>query len=320
MSTNSTTKQPRHDAGTVGSVGGRWKNRDRRAAAISLSPQRAAQLMQDGDVPAAVLERDAAVDRRADLWWDRALITAEHGTYPKMTRDYAPTGSDRTYRRSYAGAGVELLMPSAHAIRQFAKDTGAATFDVPVSATYPGGTVQGWVRVTPQGPGEWSVSGMKMAEDASAYVSEAVSAVLEARTPSVALANTEDLMARRWRRFAQGGVKLHETNPSTFISGVGYNVQAGTMAIVLKGKPYTYQVPPHIFNMVKNAASPGQVYNLLIRNKTVRGVEVVTCDRCHRFSAKTVGHRCPSFHHSAPDLADSASVIARGRARLLASS
>lgn len=311
-------QQPRHDAGTINSWGGRWKNRDRRAAAISLTADRAEELRQDGFVPAAALDRDERADKRADLWWDRSLITAEHGNFPKLTQDYAPAGADRTRRRIYTGAGVELVMPSAHAVRSFAADTGAATFDIPVSGSYPGGSVQGWVRVTPQRPGEWSVSGLGMTPEASAYVSEAVSAVLEARTPSIALASTEDLMARRQRRFAMGGVRLHNTERSTFISGVGYNAQAGTMAIILKGKPYTYQVPPHIFNMVKNAASPGQVYNLLIRNRTVRGVEVVTCERCHRFSAATVGHRCPSFHNDAPELAPTATVVARGRARLLA--
>ena len=314
---------PRHEAGTVGKQGGRFKTYVRGhgdVALFDLDPERADALRAGEFVPAAAT---ATVDNQVDTWWDRGFVTAEHGTYPKLPDDWTPggtkghalSGGRRTHRRTYKGAGVELRMPSVTAIRSFAAEAGAATFDVPVSASFPGGTVQGWVRVTPQRPGEWSVSGLGMDPEASAYVSEAVSAVLEARTPSVALAATDDLMARRRRRFAQGGVKLQApNNKSQFISGVGYNRDAGTMAVVMGKRSYTYQVPEHVFNMVKNAASPGQVYNLLIKGKTAHGAPVVACDRCGRFSAAAVGHRCPSFHHDAPAVAPETNTVIRAHA------
>ncbi len=108
----------------------------------------------------------ASVDPRSSAyvhdWWEAEHATAEYGNeagaYPQMPDDYTPSqglgnalsGHRRTHRMAYSGAGVSMRMPSVASIRRYALEVGAsqggkATFDVPVTATYPGGEVTGWV-------------------------------------------------------------------------------------------------------------------------------------------------------------------------------
>lgn len=259
-------------------------------------------------------------------WWDTQFVRAEHqgedGGYAKLPDDWTPTvgpgrslaGHRRTRLTRYGNDEVQVRMPSSSAIKSFSASMNGETFDVPISATYPGGTVQGWVRVTNNGPGEWSVSGLGMDDKANAYVSEAVSAVLESRTPSLALSQMPDLMARRRHRFAAGGVKINRTEKSGFISGVGYNPAAGTMAVKIGNRHYSYRVSQEVFNRVRAARSPGQAYNLMVKGRE-RAEEVISCESCGRFSVVSVGHRCPSQHKQPTPGAKSFNRLARNRAR-----
>jgi hypothetical protein len=128
------------------------------------------------------------------------------------------------HRILYKGAGVALRTRSATAIKRYSAETGS-TFDVSTSAAFPG-NVSGTVQGTHKDAGLWSVSGKGFAPEQAAYVCEGVSAVLEARCPSMGLQQVGDLLERRRGRFAPGGVRFDETPQSLFISGVGYDRSA----------------------------------------------------------------------------------------------
>ena len=259
----------------------------------------------------------ASVDPRSSAylreWWEAEHATAEYGgeagAYPQMPDDHTPgrglgnalSGHRRTHRMAYAGAGVSMRMPSVTAIRRYALETGAAqleasqggqaTFDVPVTATYPGGEVTGWVRVTRSSDGSWATRGLGFSKEASAYVAEAVQCVLEARRPTRALADTGDLLERRRQRAAQIGTHLAEVR-SSWIKAAGYDKATGTMVVTTATHEYGYRVPPEVFSKVTTARQPGGVFNQLVRGRATR-VEVRQCEACHRFSAELATHRCP---------------------------
>ncbi|AZZ54983.1 hypothetical protein [Rathayibacter iranicus] len=247
--------------------------------------------------------------RRTDginRWWQSHFNRAEFApkaSYHQMPDDYTPamtngralTEHRRTHRMLYRGAGVAVRMPSVTSIKRYAEEINGQTFDVPVEAEYPGGTVSGYVRVTKGVGGEWSVSGLEMPPAAASYVSEAVSATLEDRRPSRALGQVEDLLERRRQRFAAGGVKLVETPQSDWIRGVGYNDAAQQIVISLNGRVYGYTVGREEYEQVRFSTSPGAVYNRLIKYKRDR-VALGRHDVCGRYYDEANGHRCPSAH------------------------
>jgi len=160
-----------------------------------------------------------------------------------------------------------------------------------LSATYPGGEVSGWVRVTRADDGSWATRGLGFANSSSAYVAEAVQCVLEARRPTRALAETGDLLERRRQRAAQIGTKVGQV-PSTWIKAAGYDKATGTMVVTTATHEYGYRVPAEVFSRVTSSPNPGRVFNQILRGKATR-VEVRQCERCQRFTADVTTHRCP---------------------------
>jgi hypothetical protein len=281
--------------------------------------QRALALEHGGFVPAIAGPRLPAANAAA--WWSAAYVRAEHqpegqGFYKigDLWNSKGDKRDRRMRRQNYALGGVQLTMPSVAEIKRTSANIGHETFDMPVSASYPGGDVDGWVRVTRNGPGEWSVQGMNMDPKAAAYATEAISALLESRTVTSALTQPTDLMARRKRRFAQGGIKMTKTEKSAFISGVGYNDAAQTMAVKIGNRHYSYRVGADVFKKVRGARSPGAAYNILVKGQE-RSVEITSCANCGNFSATAVGHRCPSKHRDLTVGVKPGGVEARGRAR-----
>lgn len=326
MSTTSTT--PRQPRGIP--IGGEFAAHNRSEAQIGLSPElrgfteeerakRAAALLHGGFVP--VTSTHYLPSRTAAAWWNAAYARAEHQPdgegYSKITDFWDAEGvhrPQRLRRANYRGGGVMLTMPSVTQIRKHSAKIGHETFDVPVSGSYPGGTVQGWVRVTRNRAGVWSVSGPGMTKEAQAYIGEAVSALLESRRISTAMTEQTDLMARRRHRFAQGGIAMSKTEKSGFISGVGYNEAAQTMAVKIGNRHYSYRVAKDVFARVRAARSPGQAYNILVKGST-RGEAVLSCELCGRFSTVTAGHRCPSAHRQPQPGQKPGNAEARIRAR-----
>lgn len=264
-------------------------------------------LRRAGYVPAAAGPADGS-PRSTDhinTWWATHYNRAEQapdGAYPQMPDDYTPnmTGGNalsehrRTHRMLYEGAGVAVRMPSVTAVRAYSKEIGHQTFDLPVEAEYPGGTVSGYVRVTRNGVAEWSVSGLNMPEPANSYVSEAVGATLEARRPTTALRNIKDILARRRERLASAGVLLKPTDHSEWIRGAGYNTVGNQMVIQLNGRAYGYVVHRELYKEVTTSWSPGKLYNRWVKGS--RRFEVEFHDKCQRFYNKDKQHRCPSKH------------------------
>ncbi len=254
----------------------------------------------------------AGIDPRSSAylqeWWEAEHATAEYGheagAYPQMPDDYTPSrgignalsGRRRTHRMAYAGAGVSMRMPSVTSIRRYASELAASeggqvTFDVPVTAEYPGGEVTGWVRVTRSQDGTWATRGLGFSKESSAYVAEAVQCVLAARRPTRALVETGDLLERRRQRAAAIGTTLAEVR-SSWIKAAGYDKATGTMVLTTATHEYGYRVPAEVFSRVTTARQPGGVFNQLVRGRATR-VEVRQCERCQRFSADMAAHRCP---------------------------
>ena len=264
-------------------------------------------------------------------WWDSHFATAEYqapgagGEYQQMPDDNTParsggqalSGNRRTHRVAYSGAGVTIRMPSATAIRRFEADSGGQTFDVPVSyLTDTGESHSGWVRVTRSG-NDWAATGLGFGADAQIEVSEAVSAIMEARRPTRSLREVGNLLAHRKDRTALAGAEMVNLNTSTWISGVSYDDATGVMGMTTRtaGRAYGYQVPRATFEAVAKAHSPGAVYNRLIKSQPdVDRVPVKRCGQCGRFFAATDSHTCPLLHHAAPADVSAHNAAARLRA------
>ncbi|KQO98695.1 hypothetical protein [Leifsonia sp. Leaf264] len=299
-----TLTQPRVSAGAAGGHGGEWGNKHQSQANISLRPNpdardaRRRALIDDGYQPARITDYDG-FSSAADWWVSHLALseTRKKGAYPKLPETNSASGR-RTVVQRYAGPQVSIQMPSAAAIKKFSYDNGG-TFDVPVTGTFPGGSVSGWVRVTQNALNEWSVQGLGFPDDNHQLVAEAVSAVLESRRPKAALADAGNLITRRMARFSAGGVRLEQpAASSTFIEAQAYDRDRSILAIKIRGKLYGYRAHEDDYRKFGNATSVGSAYNRLVRGG--HRVDVVECRSCHRFSVAEATHRCPSKHMPAP--------------------
>ena len=319
---SSNASQPRQPRGVP--VGGQWSTAAHAEAGLTLlptglSPQLAAErhqaLLDAGYVPAVTTAgQDPSTTAGIDRWWGDHFVTAEYRAsgegFAQMPDDFTPGMSDgnalsghrRTHRVRYRGEDVQLRMPSASAIRRFAATSEESTFDVPVGSQYPdvaGNTrqVQGWVRVTRSPGGRWSAVGMGFAGEGEA-IAEGVSAVLEARRPSMALREAGSLIARHRARLAAQGAPM-ESVSSQWISAVGYDDASGVMATqTANGNVYGHLVSKARFAGVATAASPGAMFNRLVKGSS--RVEVSNCPNCGRFFAASAPHACPAPAAPAP--------------------
>lgn len=269
--------------------------------------QRHAALLDAGFIPAVSgkAERSGTTTAQVNTWWTSHFVRAEYRPdatgYPQMPDDFTPastdgralSGSRHTHRMSYSGEEVTIRMPSATSIKRYAKETGS-TFDVPVTGTFDGGDISGWVRVTQNGPGEWSCQGLNFPDGAAAQVSEAVSAVLESRRPSTALRDAGDLLQRRADRIASAGQVIEQSPHDTFVTGAGYDKTRGVLAVKIGNRTYGYKATAARVRAFANSNSIGQAYNRLIKGTTT--ADVVECAKCHRFNVGGAVHRCPSKH------------------------
>lgn len=306
-------------------TGGQWRAADHAEADASLfapaSPElteeilaaRQAELAAGGFTPALAVRAvdDPRNTALREEWWASHFVTAEYlgaeaktGQYRQMPDDYTPgmtdgqalSGHRRTHRYAYKGAGVTIRMPSATAIRRYEKDTGE-TFDVPVSyQTDTGESHSGWVRMTRSGP-NWAAEGLGFNKDASIEVSEAVSAIMEARRPRQALSQIGNLLEHRKDKIAATGVPM-TTVKSSWIEGVSYDDMTGvmTMQTKAKGALYGYRTNADVFDAVATAERPGAVFNELVRSKTPR-IDVERCGDCGRFFTADAPHECAAPAH-----------------------
>ena len=338
---NASATQARHDAGTKRAgvnVGGRFAREDRTQASgaglfyapLSNANDQRDELIQRfaelGYTPAVSVE--SATNPRytdgIDQWWsqhyERMEQPADGKAYAMMPDDYTPketgghalSGKRRTHRMRYSGAGVDLRMPSATAIKRFSAENGKRTFDVPIEMEHADGRITGFVRVTQGAGGVWDVQALNMPPKAAARAAESVACVLEARRPTIALAQAEAQYAahraRKVNATLQGASPLHQRRvdrvaaegtrlavprvQSPVVKSLGYDRGTGTMTIRLKNRYYGYQVPPEVFQEIGNSTSPGSAYNQLVKAKGAKRVEVSHCSKCRRWTAAGVTHKC----------------------------
>jgi len=310
--------QPRRPTGTP--EGGQWAPMAHDEGDFELSSvfQARARAVEALGFVQATTVRSAFRRAPAGSWWASHWALAEQppageAAYPKMPDDETPmrtggqslSGRRRTHRMAYRGAGVELRMPSAAAVRRYASHLAAktgqetVTFDVPVSTVYPDGAghreVSGWVRATRAPDGSWATRALGSRSEGAEYVAESVQCVLEARRPSRALREVGDLLERRRQRKEKLGVKL-VTMRSTWVRQVGYDYATGTVLISTGQNTYGYRAPERTYQALAGSFSPGRAYNLLLRGKAQR-VDVVECGACGRYYTQVDGasrHKCPT--------------------------
>lgn len=324
--------QPRQPKGVP--IGGQWSSREHGESSVVLdaapSPadvaaERLAAITDMGYVPAVAMRTslDPASTAQRAAWWDDHFASAEYGhdagAYRQMPDDYTPgrtggqslTGHRRTHRMCYSGSGISVRMPSATSVRRFSTEQ-PGTFDVPVSAELDGATVQGWVRVTRTGD-RFHTSALGFPGGSDAHVAEAVSAVLEARRPSMALREAGDLLERRRARLEAAGTPLQPVN-SSWIASVGYEDESSTMVVATKrGDTYGYAVDHSTFDRVAGSSSPGRTYNELVKGQADRK-QVTRCEACARFTTAGAPHVCAAAHRARTSGAERANEAARNRA------
>lgn len=269
--------------------------------------ERAQALLDDGYLPAfsrrATQNPNIAGDDDArDTWWANQNAQGEYSNdgkgYEKMPDDWTPSrhsgkalsGHRRTHRMKYEGAGISMRMPSATSIRSFAETQNGKSFDVPVEATYPGGSVSGWVRCTRGEDGTWMTEGLDFKGD-QRQVAEAVSAVLEARSVRTALKQWESMDDRRAERLARSGAKLHDVSGSSFIKGIGTNPVAGVTFTKIRDQVYVNQTVTDV-RAFRASPSKGKEYNAKIKSQPSLG-KAKHCDKCNGYYAPALGsHIC----------------------------
>ena len=316
------TRVRKKDNGTPGN-GGEFDGGIRPDASVTLAPVRAggtndaeadarrAALRGAGFVPAIAGNIVAGADKNSETWWNTAAIRAEYAGedragYAQLPEDFSARNKDNGYRgnrrlsrRKYtAPGGVDVTMPSVNTIKAFARVNNYETVDIPISATTPGGDVQGWVRVTKNGPGQWTVSGLGMDPKVNAYVSETVNALLEARTVSGAFAGIDDIRESRRDRFAKIGVEIKKVEGApTVLGAVGFNQASKTFAMKIGNRIWGYSATREEFDQLRTNSKPGAIFNRLFKQKQ-QGTELVQCPNCERFTNDLSEHRCPPRHQA----------------------
>lgn len=304
--------QPRQPRGTP--VGGQFASHTANESTLILDEPsefkeemaaRRDTLARRGYVPPKALNStiDPHTTAHRTEWWDRAFAIAEYGNkkgdYAQMPDDFTPSGGSgsaisghrRTHRMAYQGSGVVMRMPSVTSIKRYESEVGG-TFDVPVTATYPGGDVAGWVRVTRTDDGSWATRGLGFPPEASAYVAESVQCVLESRRPSRALSEVGDLLERRRQRAARLGIKMQTVATSSWVRATGYDSASSTMVMSTSSAAnYGYTVPISVYKELSEGKAPGRVFNTLVKGRAPR-IEVVQCPNCQRFYGSGNDHRC----------------------------
>lgn len=295
--------------------------RERREALIAGMSLRATA------IPAQDAPTVAGRSKDVGKWWERKFAEGEFSQgddsgFMKMPDDYTPsmtsgnstTDHRRTHRMNYVGAGVSMRMPSHTSINRFADEHPGETFDVPLVAEYPGGSIEGWVRVAKSANGTWRSKGLGFTPEQTSYVDEAVLCVLEARRPSMALSRVSSLVESRRERFARQGTQIPNLAASSWIKGLGYDHATDTMVMETEsGKSYGYNVGIDTYRAVAFSASPGTVFNKF-KNRMDR-VSVSKCDTCKRHYVKSP-HKCPP-NMSAPRTDDEIRTSSRRMRRYL---
>lgn len=279
---------------------------------------RAAELSRLGFVPAKGMTtalgdpRYAGDSEHLDTWWGAEKALAEYGRpsgdYRQMPDNYTPAmtpgrgtgGLRRTHRMHYEGAGVSMRMPSATSIRSFEAGAPGKSIVVPVTATTPGGDVTGWVRLTRARPGNnWAATAGGFGDDAAgaeraADMAEAVACVMESRRVTTALRTAGNLPERRRRRLAREGTVMQRVKHSSFITGIGYNQQAGAIAVEIRGTTYGYSASPDdMARFTANARQHGygHAYNEFVK-KPLDRTPLPSCGKCGSIYAPHLTHRC----------------------------
>ncbi|MCL6424378.1 hypothetical protein Bequi_13490 [Brachybacterium sp. JHP9] len=251
-----------------------------------------------------------------EQWWDTRRMQSEYTDsdkgIPQMPDDWTPnraagnslSGHRRTYRRLYKGNGISMRMPSAASIRSFAETQDGKSFDVPVEAAFPGGTVSGWVRCRRTEDGLWMTQGLDF-HGRQAQIQEAVSAVLEARRVTTALSGVESLDERRLNRLSRAGARVIPSEGG-FMEGFAVNPAAGVTFTKIRDKVYANAVVSNLREIAAlSGPEQGRFYNERIRSAPPLGL-AQTCEKCQAVYHPSFGtHICMRSAYTGPrELAD----------------
>lgn len=305
--------QPRRPAGRPD--GGEWDRRDTAAAAVAeLGPR---------GVDARALVREERFDQtNPDEWWATMADLAEMGpdadsSIAKLPLAWSGRGesSRRTRRIRYSGAALTVTMPSVTAIHRFAAEVGDDVFEVPVTIDQPGSSIAAWVQVRRDPSGRWRAHPRQVPQSWDRErISEAVSCLLEARHPRLALSEYRDVMVRARQRRAAEGAELAQVS-SSWIDALGYESGSNTLVTATKGRVYGHLVSSHAWRRLTGGTRTGAEWNRVVKGSA--RVEVSECGQCGRYYRTELEHRCPvMFHRPAPETPERHGAWAKLRARM----
>ncbi|MGR6900398.1 hypothetical protein [Glutamicibacter sp. V16R2B1] len=204
-------------------------------------------------------------------------------------------GYRRTVLRTYKGSGIELRMPSATAIKEFAKAINDEVLDIPIEMkTASGATLHSWVRAVKTASGEWQTTtlGKHGASSGGHQAAEAVAAVLEARRPTVALEEVGNLLDRRREKSARTGTR---SGGKSLFGGaykdIAYDSVTKILSVNYVGKVIGRLVEPQVAKEFLSSTNPHATWNKFIRPAV--NVWVEECPECRRRYSIDANHTCP---------------------------
>lgn len=306
------TEQPRNRNALIksGNNPGSWTFKNHPESLLTLetaNDERLAALAGNGYVPAAIEISAGKRRKTAKDFWAKAAYLADYQesgqeihkmpddwTKAKLAGD-SSSGFRRTTLRTYKGAGVDLRMPSASAVKEFSKAIGDQVLDIPIELTdKEGKTIQGWVRAVKNGAGNWQTHllSQDVGPKEAAIAAEAVAAVLEARRPTVALEEVGDLLHRRREKMAQKGAStLGGSKDSGTFKNFAYDRNTQVLSLSFAGKLLGRHVPEQVAVQFIRSDKPAQMWNQMIRG--AKNVYINECEKCSRRYAAGAKHACP---------------------------
>lgn len=213
-------------------------------------------------------------------------------------------GNRLVSRMKYVGQDLTLRMPAVKAVKLFAAHDDGSPCDIPVGCSFNdvdgnpvvidpafGKSPGGIVRVE-KSNGYWSAVALGFPAGVGEGVAEGVAAMLEARKPSLGFRHVGSVLQNFKAREAAKGAPMQAVS-SSFVSAFGRDAASGVVAMQTKtGATFGYlTISDETFQSVVSAASPGSMYNKLIKGSP--RVPVSRCENCGRFYGAAGRHTCP---------------------------
>lgn len=273
------------------------------------SRMRAERIAKGGYVPflAVVDGQQVRARQSPSQAWAEMYALAEHNRdgkdYPLMPDGWTPasgpgrsvTGNRHTARRTTTYPDMDLTIPSAAAIKDYAETTNG-TFGIPYWASHAtnGMQVKGWALVTHTPNGRWEVTTPSFDGVGGGLVAARIQAQLEGTRTRYLPAKAAEVISRAARERADAVPRdqLAPVTQSSFITGQARLVDEGVSVLRLGERIYGYRISEDVHDELLESDSMGSYFG-----KNIKGcerVEVEECPSCHAIRLAGSPHACRS--------------------------